>query len=283
MSERLTILDIIKRSTEYLEKKGVPNSKCDVEWIISHITKKGKLELYLEFGNFLNDEDQNEIRKCIICCGKRVPLQHILGKINFAGNDLICDKRALVPRPETEYFTELIRERLRKDFKGTILDFGTGSGAIIITLCKENIKLKGIGLDISNEALSLAKENITLNGLKNVELKYFDWANDNLDSSYEVIVSNPPYLSNKDLLIAQKEVKDYDPKTALVSDNNGISDIFYIIEHAKRHLISNGLLALEIGLVQKNLITSKISNSFNNIDVIKDFTQRERFIFAYKN
>jgi release factor glutamine methyltransferase len=283
MSEKLTILDIIERSTEYLDKKGVPNSKCDVEWIISHITQKGKLELYLDFGNFLEKEDLNEIRKCVISRGKRIPLQHVIGKVNFAGNDLICDKRALVPRPETEYFTELIRERIKKNFNGTILDLGTGSGAIIITLCIENQKCEGIGVDKSKSALTLAMENIKLHELNNVELKHFDWTKDNLDRTYDVIVSNPPYLSNNEWLIAQQEVKDYDPKFALVSEKNGISDIFYIIKHAEKNLIKDGLFALEIGIGQKDLITDKIGVAFNNIEIVKDFSQRERFLFAYKN
>jgi release factor glutamine methyltransferase len=282
MSEHLTLLDIINRSTEYLNKKGVPNSKCDVEWIISHVTQKGKLELYLDFGNFLEKEDLNKIRKCIVDRGKRIPLQHILGKVNFAGYELKCDKRALIPRPETEYFTELIKERITTEYNGKILDFGTGSGAIIITLCLEIKNCNGYGMDKSINALSLARENIDFHKVKNIELQNFDWCSDVLKCSYGVIISNPPYLTNDEWCFAEQEVKEFDPKDALVSKQNGLSDIHYIIDHAKKHLLKNGLLALEIGIGQKNDIIQNMSDDFTRIEVVKDFCQRERFIFAYK-
>ena len=282
MSEHLTLLDIIDRSTEYLNKKGVPNSKCDVEWIISHVTQKGKLELYLDFGNFLVKEDLNKIRKCIVDRGKRIPLQHILGKVNFAGYELKCDKRALIPRPETEYFTELIKERITTEYNGKILDFGTGSGAIIITLCLEVKNCDGFGMDKSINALSLARENVDFHNVENIKLQNFDWSSDVLQCSYGVIVSNPPYLTNDEWSFAEQEVKEFDPKDALVSQENGLSDIHYIIDHAKKHLLNNGLLALEIGIGQKNDIIQNMSDDFTRIEVVKDFCQRERFIFAYK-
>ena len=130
----ISFLEIINLSTEYLTKKGVPNPKCDVEWIVSSVTNKKRVELYLNFENPVEKQQKNEIRKLIIDRGKRKPLQHILGKVNFAGYELKCDERALIPRPETEYLTELIMDRLEKNFCGKILDLGTGSGAIIITL-----------------------------------------------------------------------------------------------------------------------------------------------------
>ena len=282
MSEHLTLLDIIDRSTEYLNKKGVPNSKCDVEWMISHVTKKKKLELYLEYGNFVKEKDINQIRQCIIKRGKRIPLQHILGKVNFAGYELKCDKRALIPRPETEYFTELIKERITTEYNGKILDFGTGSGAIIITLCLEVKNCDGFGMDKSINALSLARENVDFHNVENIKLQNFDWSSDVLQCSYGVIVSNPPYLTNDEWSFAEQEVKEFDPKDALVSQENGLSDIHYIIDHAKKHLLKNGLLALEIGIGQKNDIIQNMSDDFTRIEVVKDFSQRERFIFAYK-
>ena len=102
----------------------------------------------------------NEIRKNIIERGKRIPLQHILGKVNFAGNELLCDHRALIPRPETELLTELVTDELGSSFKGKILDLGTGTGGIIITLCKNFPHATGLGVDMSKDALSLANENL---------------------------------------------------------------------------------------------------------------------------
>ena len=137
-------------------------------------------------------------------------------------------------------------------------------------------------MDKSLNALNLAKENIEFHNLKNVILQKFDWSIDNLKCSYGVIVSNPPYLTNDEWRLAEKEVKEFDPKSALVSQGNGLSDIHYIIGHARKHLLENGLLALEIGIGQKNDIIQNLLDDFTRIEIIKDFCQRERFIFAYK-
>ena len=195
MSEHLTLLDIIDRSTEYLNKKGVPNSKCDVEWIISHVTQKGKLELYLDFGNFLVKEDLNKIRKCIVDRGKRIPLQHILGKVNFAGYELKCDKRALIPRPETEYFTELIKERITTEYNGKILDFGTGSGAIIITLCLEIKNCDGFGMDKSIVRVRNRKLSDLLNKLTK-GIGFSDWKTKWEYYDLRISISAPKHLQD---------------------------------------------------------------------------------------
>ena len=279
----LSFLEIINRSTDYLSKKGVPNPKCDVEWIVSSVTNKKRVELYLNFENPVEDNQKDKIRKLIIERGKRIPLQHILGKVNFAGYEINCDKRALIPRPETEYLTELITERLGKDFDGKILDLGTGSGAIIITLCIQHKRCFGLGLDKSSEAINLAKENSLFHSLENVSFEIFDWCEKKLNSEFDVIVSNPPYLSENEWKNSEPEVRLFDPKDALVSGNHGIDDLIKIINTSTAQLIKGGLLALEIGLGQKQILQNELGNHFYQIEIIKDFSNRERFLFARKS
>jgi len=277
----LSFLDIINKSTEYLKKRGVPNPKCDVEWIVATVTNKKRVELYLEFENPVEEEFQDKIRKWIIERGKRIPLQHILGKVNFAGNSLFCDDRALIPRPETEYLTELILERVENDFSGSILDLGTGSGAIILTLCIQKTNCNGTGLDKSKEAIELAKKNAQFHKLSNVKFEIFDWYKDKLKKKYDIIVSNPPYLTIEEWETAETEVKVFDPKSALVA-NEGTSDLIEVINLAKIYLSSGGLLALEIGLYQKKILLDVMNNKFTDIEIIKDYSNRERFIFGRK-
>ena len=277
----LSFLDIINRSTEYLKKRGVPNPKCDVEWIVATVTNKKRVELYLEFENPVEEEFQDKIRKWIIDRGKRIPLQHILGKVNFAGNNLFCDDRALIPRPETEYLTELILERVENDFSGSILDLGTGSGAIILTLCIQKTNCDGTGLDKSKEAIELAKKNAQFHKLSNVKFGIFDWCKEKLKKKYDIIVSNPPYLTIEEWETAETEVKVFDPKSALVA-NEGTSDLIEVINLAKIYLSSGGLLALEIGLYQKKILLDVMNNKFTDIEIIKDYSNRERFIFGRK-
>ena len=279
----ISFLEIINLSTEYLRKRGVPNPKCDVEWIVSSVTKQKRVELYLSFGNPVEKDQKDKIRKLIIDRGKRKPLQHILGKVNFAGYEIKCDKRALIPRPETEYLTELIMDRLEKDFCGKILDMGTGSGAIIITLCIQNKLCTGLGIDKSSDAIKLAEENSRFHSLDNIRFENFDWNERKLRGMFDVIVSNPPYLSESEWESSEPEVKQFDPKVALVSGNQGVNDLIKVIKESTKHLNKGGLLALEIGLGQKEVLEKEIIKFFYEIEVVKDFSGRERFIFAKKS
>ena len=133
----------------------------------------------------------------------------------------------MIPRPETEYLTELINERIGEKWQGRILDFGTGSGAILITLCMKNKLWEGIGLDKSSDAIDLANQNASFHKLENVQFKKFDWDNQKLEDSYDIIVSNPPYLSIEEWTDAESEVRLFDPKIALVS-TDGTTDLVKI-------------------------------------------------------
>ena len=277
-----TILDVIKLSTDFLSKKGVPNSKCDAEWIISNTINLKRVELYLNYENIVSQDDLDSIRKDIIKRSKRIPLQHILGKVNFAGNEIICDSRALVPRNETEQLTEIIQKELSSNFTGKILDLGVGSGVILITLCKAFPQSRGFGFDKSDRAISLAIENIELNKLTNVELKTFDWEKEVLNEKFDLIISNPPYLSQDEWKDSEPEVKDYDPKIALVANDDGLADLKKIINISQNHLVKNGILALEIGHNQDKELIKVLEPSFREIKNIKDYGGKNRFLVAKK-
>ena len=124
----LTILEVIEKSSEYLKKKGVPSAKCDVEWIVSSVLKRPRMELFLNYEEVLPQKPLDQIRQLVLSRGKRVPLQHLLGTVQFGGLSLISDSRALIPRPETERLVEVLVNRLSESFKGSIFDLGTGLG-----------------------------------------------------------------------------------------------------------------------------------------------------------
>ena len=143
----------------------------------------------------MSEENCDKIKSLIIKRGRRIPLQHILETIEFYDCKIKTDNRALVPRPETERLVELVAKYYNKDFSGKFLDLGTGSGAIIISLCKLFKNVKGEGLDNSELAIELAKENIRLNSLKNASVKIYDWNKNELNNNYDLIISNPPYFN----------------------------------------------------------------------------------------
>ena len=194
--EHLTCLEVLDKSSEFLRMKGVPSPKCDSEWIISSVLEKKRLELYLKPDEILSEEAIGKIRAMVVMRGKRIPLQHILQSVNFAGILLKCDRRALIPRPETESLVDHVLGRVPKSFEGNILDLGIGSGAILIALCLSLEQASGIGLDSSEDALALAEENIITQGLeKRIHLRKFDWHVDDLSQiDANLIISNPPYL-----------------------------------------------------------------------------------------
>jgi release factor glutamine methyltransferase len=282
-SENLTIEDVLCKSSDYLARHQVTNFKTDAEWLIAHALGWPRMQLYLKFNEVLSDSSLNSIKKLIMRRGKREPLQHILGSVQFAGLTLKCDSRALVPRHETEFLVDELFKRLGPDFSGKIADLGSGSGAIILSLCSLLPKAHGIGLEKSDAALSLAKENLSLCNLsQQVSFQQHDWQTKSKpQETYDIIVSNPPYLSEEDWDKTQPEVKSYDPKEALIADKQGLGDIETIIEYSYNRLNDQGFLALEFGMHQADTVTTLLKNLFN-VEILSDQFLVRRFAIAHK-
>ena len=280
----LTCLETLRKSSEFLTRKGVPSPKCDSEWIVSTILKKKRMSLYLQPEEILTEEQLAEIREMVVRRGKREPLQHILGNVNFAGLLMKCDSRALIPRPETETLIEHILSRVPKSFDGKILDLGTGSGAILFALCSSLISSSGIGIDKSEKALSLATENLRLHGLEDrVELRQLDWVSEEIEvGKVDLIVSNPPYLILEEWEYAEPEVKVHDPKEALVAKDDGFSDIRKIIQASGKILSPGGLFAIEFGVSHATPVKDALARDFKDVELLKDLSRRTRFAVARK-
>jgi len=282
-SENLTIEDVLCKSSDYLARHQVTNFKTDAEWLIAHALGWPRMQLYLKFNEVLSDNSLNSIKKLIMRRGKREPLQHILGSVQFAGLTLKCDSRALVPRHETEFLVDELFKRLGPDFSGKIADLGSGSGAIILSLCSLLPKAHGIGLEKSDAALSLAKENLDLCNLsQQVSFQQHDWQTKSKpQETYDIIVSNPPYLSEEDWDKTQPEVKSYDPKEALIADKQGLGDIETIIEYSHNRLNDQGFLALEFGMHKADTVTTLLKNLYN-VEILSDQFLVRRFAIAHK-
>ena len=283
LNNSLSIVDVVTKSSDFLKKKGVANYKIDAEWIIAHVLECKRMDLYLRFGEVISPENLNKIRALIVKRGKRVPLQHILENVPFADLNLKCDKRALVPRHETEYFVQLLINKLTKDFKGKIVDLGCGSGAIILALCYHLQKAKGIGYDKSVKALKLANENkIGCNLEDRVKLDTLDWnEEESLSGDIDLIVSNPPYLTEEEWATAEPEVKMHDPYNSLVAKDDGFADIERVTMIATNTLNQGGYLAIEFGLHHLEPIQKIMEKSFD-VEILSDQFLVRRFAFAIK-
>lgn len=280
----LSIREIQEKTVGYFTGKGVPNPKLDADLLIAHILGLKRLELYLDIDRPLTDEQLDELRHLVKRRGAREPLQYILGYSEFCGMKLKVDPRALIPRPETEELVEHIRNRVVSAPR-RILDLGTGSGAIAIALAQVYPEAEVWATDQSGEALTLAKENAReFNTEDRIRFKEGSWweavpEND----TFDLIVSNPPYLTEAEMQTAEPEVVDNEPVNALLSGSDGLKDLKQIITSAKRHLTPGGMLALETGIAQHNQLDGLAKEAGLEGQGLEDMSARPRFYFAGTN
>lgn len=279
----LTVLEIIKRTTEFLEKRGVESARLNSELLIGHALGLKRMQLYLQFERPLAEAELEKIRPLVKRRSNREPLQYILGETEFAGVKLKVDRRALIPRPETERLIELVEANL-PSAPATVLDLGTGSGAIALALAAKYPEARVMGVDQSAEALALAAENCAQLGFAGrVELLASDWFSAvPAGRTFQLIVANPPYLSEAEVAEAQPEVKDHEPRAALTPGGDGSASLRQILESAPAYLVPGGLLACETGIAQhKQLLEQAAAAGYAKTLSLPDLTGRERYLLAF--
>ncbi|MBP8255792.1 MAG: peptide chain release factor N(5)-glutamine methyltransferase [Opitutaceae bacterium] len=277
-----SLLEIVKKSTEYLASKGVENARFNAEWLIGHALGLQRMQLYMQFERLLLEPELEKVRPLLRRRAAHEPLQYILGETLFAGLRLKCDRRALIPRPETEYLVELIVSRCKDTPPAHILDLGTGTGALALALASVFPAARVIAVDQSEDALALAGENAALNGLADrVECLKSDWfSNVAAGSSFSLIVSNPPYLAEKELTETLPEVREFEPHAALVAGGDGLDDLRSILRRAAEYLSEGGILAMETGIGQHaELKKLAMEAGFPDCESVQDLTGRDRYVF----
>ena len=278
----ITVLEVIKLSTEYLQKKGVESPRANAEILLAEILKCKRLELYLAFDKPLAENEVQVYREAIRKRGLRIPLQYIVGNVEFYGLKLIVNENVLIPRPETELLVEKIINDSDKSNNLKILDIGVGSGNISLSISKNLPNSKVVAIDISKTALYVANQNAEINSLQDrIEFRLFDIMNDNLNSlgKFDLIVSNPPYVSENDYESLEPELKNHEPKIALTDNSNGISFYKRIIEASQPILNKTGKIYFELGIDQSAQVQEYFKqNNFTNIKITKDYSGIERII-----
>jgi len=277
----MNVLDVLQSTAAYFKKRGIENPRLNAEQLLSHALGRTRMELYLEFERTLGEAELAPLRELVRRRGEGEPLQHLLGTVEFCGHTFLCDKRALVPRPETEQLVELLIADLGPRIAHSrIVDIGTGSGVIALTLAKKFPEAQIFATDVSEDALALARENAARLGLsRRVQFRKSDLL-ENLDERFDLIVANLPYIATQDRHALSREVL-HDPEVALFAGAHGDEFMRELIEQAPPRLHPGGMLALEIGFDHSEALLSALTEkNYRDICSKNDYSGVTRFLFA---
>lgn len=265
----------VSEAVEKFVSKGIDNSKIDARILMASVLKVSPHETSFLFNNFLTDEQRDLFSKVVERRLARIPVSHILGYRDFFDHRFIVTSDVLDPRPETEH---LVEEALKKNFQN-VLDLGTGSGCIILSLLAKKAGSRGLGVDVSKTAINIAKKNsVQMSLQRRVEFKVSDWFSNIKHQKFDLIVSNPPYIHPEKIKFLAPELK-HEPLLALTDNKDGLDSYRNIARVAPSFLQSSGHLILEIGFDQEFAVTKILNlNGFQDIEVTCDLNGRQRVI-----
>jgi release factor glutamine methyltransferase len=276
------LLEVLTKAAAHLKEKGVPQSRLDAELLLARVLGVKRIDLYLQFDRPLSEEELEGYRDFVRRRSRREPLQHIEGEVAFREIRLKVDRRALIPRSETELLVEALKRHLPAVELPRVLDIGVGTGAIALSIMRELSHAKVFASDISPLCLELTRENAILNGLPAPELflgSLFDPFPS--EQRWNVIVSNPPYIGEWEVDSLQPEVRDYDPRQALVGGVLGFELPLALLQAAFYRLESGGVLLMEIDPRQSEALREKaLIQGWSQVEVMNDYQQESRFFIA---
>ncbi|MBP6601755.1 MAG: peptide chain release factor N(5)-glutamine methyltransferase [Verrucomicrobiales bacterium] len=283
-----TILDTLKKGTEFLQRHEVEEARLTMELLIAHVLKVERMQLYIDFDRSIAENQLTTLRELTMRRGRGEPLQHLLGTIEFCDLDFRTDSRALIPRPETEELTMKLLTRTWPEPSRTepsrILDLGCGSGVIGLSLA-HHLAEKNVAVtlaDLSTEALSLARENAEALGLDQITLIESDLFSA-LVGEFHLIVANLPYIPDSQETLLSREVRR-DPALALYGGTTGTEIMQRFLNDSLPHLTPHGLLAMEFGIGQESELKTAAENlGFGQVEIHRDMGGIDRFLFATKS
>ena len=238
------IIDLINWGTDSFAEKGISNARREMEWFLCDILDCQRIDLYIQFEDLFHENDLIKLRQMVQRRLSGEPFQHIIGKGSFYGRDFKVDNNVLIPRPETELLIERLKIRGKVN---SLLDIGTGSGCIAITASLEKLAENIFATDHSLSALNVAKENMEKFAVSNIKMIIHDFLQSRFKSKFDVVLSNPPYVAEEDIAGLQVEARDYDPRSALTDNADGLSFYRRFAEQFDNLLKPGGILILEFG------------------------------------
>ena len=280
MIEAVTLRRALTGADEYLSRRGVERARFEAELIFSQTLGQSRIQLYMDLDRPLTADERGRALELVERRGKREPLAYVLGEWGFRRLTLKTDGRALVPRPETEILVERALALIEQLEQPRVLDAGTGSGAIALAIADEHPGARVVAIDSSREALELARENAAACGLE-IELRQGDLrgpiARDPVAGEFDLVVSNPPYVLPEEIELLEPEVRDWEPREALV----GVGVPEAVAERARELLVPGGWLAIELGEGQQAAYAALVGDlGYEAATITNDLTGRERVVVA---
>jgi release factor glutamine methyltransferase len=290
MEEPWTILKLIQWTTQYFGRKGIAQPRTDAEVLLAHVLKTERIQLYLHYDQPLQPRELTQYREAVRRRAAREPVQYITGRQEFWSLELEVTPAVLIPRPETEILVEKALALL--DQRGAVapwvLDLGTGSGAIAIALTHERPTLRVIATDVCMTALAVARRNAERHGVaERVQLAAMDLGSalSPARASFDVIVSNPPYIASSELPGLAAEIRNFEPRNALEGGSQGLAVIHRIVDQAHVHLRPSGSLLVEIGQEQaaplkEQLVTNR---HYDGVEFFDDYAGIQRVLHLWRS
>jgi len=278
-----TILSILNKTADFLQKQGVPNAKLDSQLLLACGLGLKRMDLFLNFDRPLSEIELAKLRPMVSRRAKREPLQHILGSTSFRGHEIKCDKRALIPRQETELILDILKNSQLSTLNSQLIaDIGTGTGTLAIAAALE-LNANVYACDISKDALELAKENVALHKLENkITLVHSDLLSAlPSDIKFDAILANLPYIPLPDAAALQQEVISGDPHIALFGGTDGLELIRKLLNTCANYLKPNAPVILEIASGQEKILQTEKFASLKFAQTHEDYNRQVRFTTFY--
>ena len=279
----MNIENTLNEGIKILKKNKISNPQLDSEILLSNSIKRDKKHIILNPKEILNPGQLGKFKSLIERRKKGEPIAYLINKKEFWKDEFFVNKDVLIPRPDSELIIEQVLKIYSKDVQLQILDIGTGSGCILLSILKERSNFYGTGIDISKKSINVSKFNAKQLNLTN-RVKFFHSSVDNFNNGkYDIIVSNPPYIEQLSLKYLEKDVVNFEPKLALSGGFDGFSKIRKVINKASILIKKNGKFILEIGFNQKNKVIKILKEEgFYVNKAIKDYGNNDRCIISTK-
>ena len=279
----MNIENILKEGIDILQENKIANPQLDSEILLSNSIKRDKKHIILNPKEVLNSEQLGKFKSLIERRKKGEPIAYLINKKEFWKDEFFVNKDVLIPRPDSELIIEQVLKIYSKDDQLQILDIGTGSGCILLSILKERSNFYGTGIDISKKSINVSKFNAKQLNLTN-RVKFFHSSVDNFNNGkYDIIVSNPPYIEQLSLKYLEKDVVNFEPKLALSGGFDGFSKIRKVINKTSNLIKKNGKFILEIGFNQKNKVIKILKEEgFYVNKAVKDYGNNDRCIISTK-